>query len=96
MKFAGARATRDHSADAVSFHDSTLEMVKDSRYAPTTEQPTLSARFTKAGFNRDFTKAMFYAEVICGGKTGREYVIMDKVPYAGKFWYWYVVRVDRQ
>ena len=69
-------------------------MVKGSRYVPTTEQPTLWASFTKAGFNRDFTKTMFYAEVTCGGKTGREYVIMDKVPYAERYWYWYVVRVD--
>ena len=85
--------------NAASFHDSkgkTPEMVKDSRYAPITEQPTLWAGFTKAGFNRDFTKAMFYAEVTCGGKTGREYVIMDKVPYGGRYWYWYVVRVDRE
>lgn len=95
-------AVRNLSAEtlnAASFPDSkgeTLEMVKDSRFAPTTAQPTLWASFTKAGFNRDFTKAMFYAEVTCGGRTGREYVIMDKAPYAGKFWYWYVVRVDRQ
>ncbi|MGC2478125.1 MAG: hypothetical protein WA485_27550 [Candidatus Sulfotelmatobacter sp.] len=74
----------------------TPQLVKDSRNVLTTEQPTLSARFTKAGFNRDFTMAMFYAEVTCGGNSGREYVIMHKVPYGGRYWYWYVVRVDRE
>jgi hypothetical protein len=84
---------------ATSFQDSKgqrPEMVKDSRYMPMTDQPTLLASFTKAGFNRDFTKAMFYAEISCGGKTGREYVVMEKVPYGGRFWYWYAVRVDRE
>ena len=60
--------------DAAGFHDSkgeTPEMVKDFHYAPMTEQPRLWATFTKAGFNRDFTKAMFYAEVTCGGKTSK-------------------------
>lgn len=73
----------------------TPQLVKDSRNVLTPEQPTLSASFTKAGFNRDFTMAMFYAEVTCGGKSGREYVIMHKVLYGGRYWYWYVARVDR-
>lgn len=73
----------------------TPEMVKGPRDVLTTEQPMLWARFTKAGFNRDFTMGMFYAEVACGGKTGREYVIMHKVPGV-RDWYWYVVRVDRE
>jgi hypothetical protein len=84
---------------AASFHDSkdkTPAMVRGSRYVPTTEQPTLWARLTKAGFNRDFTMAMFHAEVTCGGKTGREYVILDKAVYGGRYWYWYVVRIDRE
>jgi hypothetical protein len=83
---------------ATGFHDvqgKTPEMVKDSRNVLTKEQPTLWARFTKAGFNPDFTIGMFYAEVTCGGKTGREYVIMHKVPGV-RYWYWYVVRVDRE
>ncbi len=75
----------------------TPAMVKDARDVHPTEQPTLSASFTKVGFNRDFTMGMFYAEVSCGGRVGREYVIMHKVPSTGsrRYWYWYVVRVDR-
>jgi hypothetical protein len=83
---------------ATSFHNAehiTPQMVKDARAVLTTQQPALSASFTKAGFNRDFTNAMFYAEVTCGGKTGREYVIMGKAPGV-KYWYWYVQRVDRE
>ena len=76
----------------------TPAMVKDARNVRTTEQPTISASLTKVGFNRDFTMGMFYAEVTCGGKTGGEYVIMHKVPPTGshRYWYWYVVRVDRE
>src|SRR5579864_3492729 len=86
---------------ASSFHNAegtTPAMVKDASKVHTTEQPTLSASLTKVGFNRDFTMGMFYAEVTCGGKTGREYVIMHKVPTTGdrRYWYWYVVRVDRE
>ncbi len=57
------------------------------------QQPTLSARFTKVGFNRDFSWAMFYAEVHCGEASSREYVYLAKAYYRG--WYWYVVSVDR-
>lgn len=83
---------------AANFHNAqsiTPAMRKDARSVLTTEQPTLQASFTKAGFNRDFTMAMFYAEVTCGGKTGREYVILDKARGV-KYSYWYVVRVDRE
>jgi hypothetical protein len=57
-------------------------------------QPSLWAKFSKVGFNRDYTLAMFYAEVRCGDLMGREYVYSAKAFYRG--WYWYVYRVDRQ
>jgi hypothetical protein len=72
------------------------ELVHGSPDILPAEQLTISVRLTKVGFNRDFTSAMFYAEVSCGEASGKEYVYLEKVPYGRKFWYWYVVRVDRK
>ena len=47
------------------------------------QQPTLFATFTKVGFDRDFTRAMLYAEVTCGEVSGREYAYLAKARYHG-------------
>jgi hypothetical protein len=57
-------------------------------------QPSLVARFTRVGFNHDFTMAMLYAEVSCGGASSKEYAYLAKAHYPGRGWYWYVYRVD--
>jgi len=41
-------------------------------------QPALWAKFTNVGFNREFSRAMFYADVSCEGVNGGEYVYMRK------------------
>jgi hypothetical protein len=59
----------------------------------TSEQPTLVVRFTKVGFNHDFTMAMLYAEVSCGATSSREYAYLAKEENRGRR-AWYVFRVD--
>jgi hypothetical protein len=57
-----------------------------------TSQPALWAKFTNVGFNRDFSWAMFYADVSCKGVNGGEYVYMRKAFHHG--WYWYIDRIE--
>jgi len=52
----------------------------------------LTAKFTKVGFNQDFSYAMFQAEVSCGNLSGTEYVYTARDVKHGNSWY--VVRVD--
>jgi hypothetical protein len=53
----------------------------------------VSAAFSKVGFNRDFSWAMFYAELSCGTQKGTEYVYLTRDWKHGQ--YWYVAGVDR-
>jgi hypothetical protein len=57
-----------------------------------TSHPALWAKFTNVGFNRDFSWAMFYADVSCKGVNGGEYVYMRKAFHHG--WYWYIDRIE--
>ncbi|MGA8431386.1 MAG: hypothetical protein WB729_16305 [Candidatus Sulfotelmatobacter sp.] len=51
------------------------------------EDHTVSVTFSKAGFNHDFSWAMFYAELSCGGEKGTEYVYLTRDWKHGKNWY---------
>lgn len=69
-----------------------LEFLAESN-AEHTHDHDVSAAFSKVGFNRDFSWAMFYAEMSCGTQKGKEYVYLTRDWKHGQ--YWYVAGVDR-
>ena len=69
-----------------------VRLLHDGSGESAAREPTVSARFTRVGFDRDFSYAMFYAEASCGGVSSREYVYLAKAYHRG--YYWYVYRVE--
>jgi len=69
------------------------EMARRKLYSEESEQDRkagsrlLTAKFTKVGFNKDFSYAMFQAEVSCGNLSGTEYVYMARNAMHGNYWY---------
>jgi hypothetical protein len=51
------------------------------------------AAFSKVGFNRDFSWAMFYARISCGAQSGAEYAYLTRDRKHGQKWY--VAGVER-
>jgi hypothetical protein len=51
------------------------------------------AAFSKVGFNRDFSWAMFYARISCGAQSGAEYAYLTRDWKHGQKWY--VAGVER-
>jgi hypothetical protein len=73
-----------------------LELVHALPDMSAAEHPTLGLKFSKVGFNRDFSSAMFYVEGSCGAINGREYVYLYKALSHRGGWYWYVVEIERK
>jgi len=57
------------------------------------EDDAVSVTFSRAGFDREFSWAMFYSELSCGTESGKEYVYLTRDWKHGQKWY--VAGVDR-